>query len=457
MSGFKDEVPMPLAESRNGRAIPEFLIRNDNDDDSADDMFGVYSKTKKQQQPQNDYDNDDFFFGANLDFGDPSISSYSDSANGNNNSESEQHSFVDKTNGPRSRGNPRPNMGHRYNTRQHAQEDNDNDGDEEQENGGIVDAMDKKTKFEATIDYVGKDLYLSKLISGEALKTTDRQKKLIEDFTNFGIGDGSLTDELNNPDVDEEENARRRYRQMISHKDRSGNPANAAQNDVDFEGLDMDCGDDDYGEGNAQDIKQNALMHLNCKLCQHTSIQADAMDKDFYDAYTAVQELDFEKTCYAHDAQIFKEMAVVFNAHQKYIKDNGGSNYFFLTPDEMRNHFMWHDTSNPLRHLNMELKELKEIRKNGRQHLFGRAKNGRKFWNESKTKLFLSVLKAEQGLINNIALLRHQMNMNPRGAQEWKGGRGSGKGKMITGGGNLVSRHLNGAAKQGRYNNEYSK
>ena len=86
MSGFKDEVPMPLAESRNGRAIPEFLIRNDDDDDSADDMFGVYSKTKKQQQPQNDYDNDDFFFGANLDFGDPSVSSYSDSANGNNNS-----------------------------------------------------------------------------------------------------------------------------------------------------------------------------------------------------------------------------------------------------------------------------------------------------------------------------------------------------------------------------------
>jgi len=426
MSGFdKNEIPMPLREGRSCKiALPEWLENMSEDDDN-----DVMSDAPSVQHRAGNAGNQTLR-SASL-----SNSSFDDSVSEFG---SEQHSYVDKRK-QQQRKNPRPN-----NKQARRPTKGDDDGSQAMEDNGcnedgdIIDNLDKDTKFEKMINYKGKDLSLSKVLGGEYMKTSAKQKKMIEDFNNMNCNDDG-EDGCNLQD-------KNTYKNMIDDL-MDCDDANDEDNDQFINNKDDD--DDEDDDDNDERIRNKIKKHMGCRLCKHTSVRFSDMDPDFVDAYKDITRLDREKVCFAHDPEIFNQMTMLFNTKQRFVKKNGGY-HFFVTPEEIMTHFKYHDTSNPLRPLNELLLEAREIRRRGRKYLFGKA-NGQKYWNQSKTKMYFMAAKQEQTLINNIAILRSQMLMgldNDHGLF-----RGSGNKADIS----KPSRHMTSGGKKGKFSLEFSR
>jgi hypothetical protein len=252
---------------------------------------------------------------------------------------------------------------------------------------------------------------VSRLISGQDIKTNDKEKACLRDF------DKQINDRMDNPLLGEDD-FKTKFRDTYSK-------------------IEM-----------AQNRNAETALHLNCELCRHCSVGSREMDPQFYNAYELMVDLDREKICYASDWQIFHEMAMVFNTEQSYIKENGGK-FFFVTTEHVKTHFLYHDSSNPLRTLNEQLHNLREIRRTGTRHVFGRAR-GRSYWNTPKTKLLLQVMKQEQAVLNNVAVVRSQINAGYLSVSHMRA-----PNKPSGGNNGKASRHLTGATAAPRFGSTF--
>lgn len=283
----------------------------------------------------------------------------------------------------------------------------------------MVEEVTKDSKFDKLYDFQATELNMSKVLAGDTIKTTQLERKQLERMEN------AVIDKFNGINI-------------------ADNQADVPRPHL------MDYSDDHDGEEGDNDENNKYLMydvHLKCRLCRHTAIRSLDMDPLLYDAYLSMVELQYEKITYASDAVIFKEMCVLFNAQQMEIKEKGGT-YFFITTEEVRNHFKYHDTSNPLRKLNELSREVHEVRCTAAKYLFGKI-DGRNMWNERKTKSYIQLVKLEQSLTMNMAEVRHRMNTTD--THHLKGVSTSIKKTSAP----QKSRHLTGVQKVGRFSSNY--
>jgi hypothetical protein len=113
-------------------------------------------------------------------------------------------------------------------------------------------------------------------------------------------------------------------------------------------------------------------------------------------------------------------------------------------PAQMRDHFTLHDMTNPLRPMANAFRIVTDIITEGSGYIFG-VVNGKKSWNESKTKLLMSLLDRQARLSGQILEARMRMLAVVRGDSEY-GATGGGK-RLV------ASRHANGAAaSRSKYN-----
>lgn len=259
--------------------------------------------------------------------------------------------------------------------------------------------MTKATKKEITFDFKGEDMEMSKMLCGMNIKTSENERKMIHDLEQGA-------ELLEDVPMD------RRFRNMMA----------------------------------AGAVKSPKTLHNigNCRLCSHCSIRSIEEDEKFRNAYDMICKYDIEKYGYVSDTQMFTEMADLFNRQQSFIKKNGGT-CFWVTAEEVRDHFVYHDMNNPMRIIGEELIYLKEVIRGGRTHLIGKA-NGKKFWNGAKTKLYLSTLKEYKALYREYITYRHQINMHTLTQRMQSVPKKDKAGP---------SRHLNGAVPPGRHSLQY--
>lgn len=337
------------------------------------------------------------------------------SENGSVFDDSVDHSFADKT---RAHSHPRGpfRKGGRGASAHQRQRGNGRHGvDEDEDDSDEFNMIDEKLaheqKLENEFGFVGEELPFSRVMTGELLRTSDRHKQRLAEMATELPSDDVL-----NTMNDGANDVFNHYRNLM-----------ASEAEAVHEGVDIN------------NCTREEVQHMECLLCKHTSIQSNNMNPEFFKAYDLLMRLDREKCGFAADSHIFQQMEFCFNAMQKNVRDNGGKNFFFVNVDIVRNHFLYHDTSNPLRPMIEQLNDLKQIRKMASKHLFGHA-HGKKIWNSQKTKTWLHVVKQEQSVINNLALLRHQMNILAESAGN------TGPAQSAT-----KSRHLNTVQKGGRY------
>lgn len=277
--------------------------------------------------------------------------------------------------------------------------DSDNSGMDMVDDATHAEEMTKATKKEITFDFRGEDMEMSKMMCGMNIKTTANEQKMIHDLEQ-GV------------ELPEDVPMDRRFRNMMA----SG------------------------------PLESQQPMHNigSCRLCSHCSIRSIEEEGEFRNAYDIICNYDIEKYGYVSDTQMFIEMADLFNRQQSFIKKNGGT-CFWVTAEEVRDHFVYHDMNNPMRIIGEELIYLKEVIRKGRTHLIGKA-NGKTFWNGAKTKLYLSTLKEYKSMYREYITYRHQINMHTL-TQKMKASPKKDKA--------VPSRHLNGAVPAGKHSLQY--
>ena len=310
---------------------------------------------------------------------------------------------------------------HKNTTSEHIQqqeEEEEEDSDDDDDDMDIIDDNNKEIKKEIHFEFKGEDLNHSKIINGEMIKTTQKE-------------------------IDNIKKLELEWDKKKKGLDMSKGICEGADNDKTQNNNNFDYYDRDDITG--KETKDLINTHLRCRLCKHVSIRGADTDPEFTNAYEAMVDLDIEKYGYCTDAQLFEEMKDVFNTQQRFVKENGGK-YFFVTLEEVSNHFRDHDISNPLRAIGEPVTYLREILRKGRNHMFGVAgKHKRKFWNSTKTKLFLQVLKQYQSLNKEFSLTRSFVKQT----------NGKGTGMTVKQDVKKASRHATGAPPDRRFGTQY--
>ena len=283
--------------------------------------------------------------------------------------------------------------------------------------GGEFENDAKEFKMEKGVNYVGKDLDVTRMLNGETLRTSAREKEALRaaaaaevlDDAEFGEGPDAFY---------------QRCRNMMVGDD-----------------------DDDAFDCTDHAMADETKKHAACKLCRYAGMRSAEIDAQFQNAFDMMCDVELEKYGYAHFAQICREMRIVFNSQQQAIKSNHGE-AFFVTTDEVARHFLNHDISNPLRLIGEQVFILRDVLRKGRKFIFGDA-DGRNFWNSPKTKVFLATQKQYKDLVFAFSVMRQQLNLQ----QPWTKMRAP----LPPGGNRQKSRHLTGAPVDGRFTNQYVK
>ncbi len=76
-------------------------------------------------------------------------------------------------------------------------------------------------------------------------------------------------------------------------------------------------------------------------------------------------------------------MMTLFNAQQGAVQLNGGK-VFYVTLQEVRTHFCFHDMCNPMRQVGERLQMQREIMRKGVGYIYGTV-NGKRYWNKPNT------------------------------------------------------------------------
>ena len=282
--------------------------------------------------------------------------------------------------------------------------------------GGEFDVDDKEYKMERGVNFVGQDLDAARVLNGETLRTSAREREVLRaaaeqapEAVGGATGEGA-------------EQFYQRCRKMMEGDD------------------DEDAFDTDGGR-----LAHETARHTQCKLCRYASMRSTEIDPKFANAFDMMSDVELEKLGYAHFAQICREMRVVFNAQQQTIRNNHGE-AFFVTTEEVATHFLDHDISNPLRLIGEQVTALRHILRTGRKYIFGNA-DGRNFWNSPKTKMFLATQKQYKDFVVAFTIMRQQLNIQ----QPWTKMRAP----APPGANKTKSRHLTGAPAEGRFTSPF--
>jgi len=186
---------------------------------------------------------------------------------------------------------------------------------------------------------------------------------------------------------------------------------------------------------------------IDCPLCDHAEGldiggQPSAMALSGASALKAIQYMDRALIMTMPDNKLYIRMAHVFNRRMFQILRRGHPG-FFLTPAQIRDHFMVHDITNPLRPMANSYRLITDIIAEGSKYVIGIV-NGKKSWNEGKTRLLMSLIDRQARIMHNLTEARAHVLDAMRGDDDHGGGGGGGGG---------ASRHANGAsASRAKYN-----
>jgi hypothetical protein len=228
-----------------------------------------------------------------------------------------------------------------------------------------------------------------------------------------------------------------REAKLLKKCDRKFDPATALAR---VPGNTLQACDDDEGSSlfGREENDHFMVKRLACRLCQHTTGTIPARFS-VGNAYQEMVKIDYRLCGYIPDATLFQTMMSVFNRNQASVKKRGGQ-AFFVSVREVKDHFMYHDQTSPLRPLVNQLRLVNEILAEGRKYIFGETE-GRDFWNGPKTTRLLQVMRQQKELVRDLTQIRSRVNpsMSEQDAND---------------GGKAVSRHANGpTTRKGRYNN----
>ena len=315
------------------------------------------------------------------------------------------------------------------------------DEDEDPGDGSMVENINRAAKLAKVMNFTGDELMKSKYLTGEYIKTSRREMMNLQKFAdNDDIFDDDDDDGYDDNNYAGAGTRKKTLRQLMI----------GDENEQDGEDI---CDEDDPLVTNPKELadiqKRRALKkHTHCLLCTHASMTTEEVDRDFMNAYQMIVDLDIAKHGLTSDLQLFKEMKLLFNTQQRLVKQQGGR-WFFLTVQEISEHFREHDISNPLRPIGERIKGLEEIMRRGSKYIFGES-NGRKYWNEQYSKLYLSVLnhhRIDTNLYRDTRASMVASGWNPRSTV---GGVLSKTKNPLAG-----QRHMTGADADRRYGSRY--
>ena len=296
--------------------------------------------------------------------------------------------------------------------------------------GGAFESDDKDYKKEKGIHFVAKDFDVSRVLNGETLRASKREKEFVKNLGNPPSTPGSDqqgggAQPGGRDTADGPEAFYQRCKKM------------AEGDDNDEEAFDTDGGR----------LDPQMRQHINCPLCKYASVGSSQVDRDFMNAFELMTDLEIEKYGYAHNVVLHREMRDVFNAHQQMILERGGTNVIFVTAEEVTLHFMHHEICNPLRLIGEQVIYLRDTLRRARPGLFGTA-NDEDFWNKPAQKQFLAVQKQFKDFVLCFTAMRAQMNIQaPWIKMRSPANMGGRTGKP--------SRHLAGAPQRGKFTNEF--
>lgn len=291
---------------------------------------------------------------------------------------------------------------------------------------GNIDLQHREYKDEKNILFDGQDLDTARVLMGEYIRSTEKEKERLKRLEEQRNADDAPDDDdaALEGGVAADRDAKQNCRRMI----------------VD------DCYDYEDAASSAGD---KALLdkHERCRLCRYLSMRTSNDASDFQNAYDSMVDLDYRAYGYMHDAQLFKEMCIIFNTMQRMVRDKGGF-FFLITVEEVATHFREHNITNHLRELGELKLTVRNVIRKGRSYLFGKA-DQRDFWNSPKTKTFFSGVKILDSLIKGFTSARREMDylMANGGANSFQRSKAS----------SSQSRHLHGARVPGRFENNYTK
>jgi hypothetical protein len=273
-------------------------------------------------------------------------------------------------------------------------------------------------------EHVLVDLDITRIVNGETIRTSAKEREILRNAEKR-----APEDEVKGGESPEEFYERCR-RQMDT-------------------GNEPDAFDTDGGR-----LAGATALHMNCKLCRHARKRSVDMNRQFFDAYEQMINLEDEKLGYTTGAQLYIEMAAVFNAAQKQIhRDHGEA--FFVTAEEVGRHFKYHDFSSAPRLILEQLVATRECLNKQRGFNFGavrsmdpRSTAERATWQVNNTKMYMASQKHYLTLLGHFCNARHILNLN----KPWL--RMSGP-PDADAGKREKSRHLTGAPLQGKFTSAF--
>jgi len=302
-------------------------------------------------------------------------------------------------------------------------------GEDEAEEADMFEEKDKDFKKEKGIKFVSEDFNVAQALNGETMRTSARERTFLENLASgavnladLGTGDGNMND---GP-----EGFYQRWQAM-------------AQGDKDDDAF------DNGGSGRPKRPDPGIREHMDCVLCDMTSSSGAKMDSDTWNSLEMMMDIKSDKIGYAHNVAIFRHMRDAWNTNQTRMRDRGEKNVRFLSTAEIRNHYLMHDTTDPLLLMNEQVTYLRDASRRARRSIFGRA-DGREFWNYAANKEWLKTQKQYKDFLLCFAAMRAHMNSQPTALKmraPLSAALGTGK----------VSRHMVGAPQRGRYTSEFIK